>query len=179
MSNEGLPAPLRALDRGLDILSRVFGIAATLVIAYLAAVISAEVVARNLGLPAFGWSLEIAEYGLLVVSFLGAPWVLRHHGHISVDVVLRHVSERAAARLLAIADLVSAAVCALLAYYAALAAIDAFTKGSMIYKYLVLPQWIILAILPVGMTLLTLEFLLRLARRASGGSADTKASHAP
>lgn len=146
-----------------------FGLAASVVIAFLALSVGAEVVVRNLGLPAFGWTLEMCEYGLLVVSFLGAPWVLRRHEHISVDVVLRHVSETSRFYLLSAADVLALAVCAILAFYAADAAFEAYAKGSLLFKYLVVPQWIILSILPIGMTVLTIEFMLRLWRRLALG----------
>lgn len=142
-----------------------FGFAASLVIAFLALSVGAEVVVRNLSLPAFGWTLEMCEYGLLLISFLGAPWVLRRHDHISVDILVRHVSPSTRLGLLTIADLIAALACSVLAYYATQAALDAYAKGSLLFKYLVVPQWIVLSVLPLGMTLLVVEFLLRIHRR--------------
>lgn len=161
---------IRLIDSAMGRICDAFGVAASLVIAFLALSVGAEVVVRNLGLPAFGWTLELCEYGLLLVSFLGAPWVLRRHDHISVDVLVRHVSPRTRHGLLTIADLLAATACAVLAYYATLAALDAYAKGSLLFKYLVVPQWIVLSVLPLGMTLLVIEFLLRIERRFSGAA---------
>lgn len=158
---------IRLIDSAMGRICDVFGFAASLVVAFLALSVGSEVVVRNLGLPAFGWTLEMCEYGLLVVSFLGAPWVLRRHDHISVDVLVRHVSPVTRRSLLTIADILSALACAVLAYYATMAAFDAYAKGSLIFKYLVVPQWIVLSVLPLGMTLLVIEFLLRIHRRLS------------
>ncbi|MAS13881.1 MAG: C4-dicarboxylate ABC transporter permease [Nitratireductor sp.] len=142
-----------------------FGLMAGMVIAFIALSVGAEVLVRNLGLPAFGWTLELCEYGLLVVSFLGAPWVLRRDEHISVDVLLRYASPASRRVLLTAADALALAVCALLAFYATQVAFDAYVKGSLLFKYLVVPQWIVLSILPAGMTLLAIEFALRIWRR--------------
>ncbi|GGK44062.1 TRAP transporter small permease [Salinarimonas ramus] len=161
-------AAVRLLDRAVGLLIEAFGLLSGIVIAFMALAISAEVVVRALGLPAFGWTLEVSEYGLLVVGFLGAPWVLRHSDHIRVDVVLRSVSPRARHWMLLFANALSALVCFVLAWYAASAAFEAFARGSLLFKYLVIPQWWILAILPVGTTLLGLEFVARLARRLAG-----------
>ncbi|AKI00735.1 TRAP-type C4-dicarboxylate transport system, small permease component [Hoeflea sp. IMCC20628] len=158
---------IKLIDSAMGRICDAFGFAASLVIAFLALSVGAEVVVRNLGLPAFGWTLEMCEYGLLLVSFLGAPWVLRRHDHISVDVLVRHVSPRTRLRMLTVADMFAALTCAVLAYYATQAALDAYAKGSLLFKYLVVPQWIVLSVLPLGMSLLVIEFLLRIYRRGS------------
>jgi TRAP-type C4-dicarboxylate transport system permease small subunit len=158
----------RLLDRAVGLLVGGFGLLAGLVIGLMALAISAEVVMRALGLPPFGWTLELAEYGLLVVGFLGAPWVLRTSDHIRVDVVLRSVGPATRGRLLMAGNAVACLTCAVLTVYAFQAAHEAFARGSLIFKNLVIPQWPILAILPLGMALLALEFLSRVARRLAG-----------
>ena len=153
------------IDNIAGIICDAFGVMAGLVIAFIALAVGAEVLVRNLGLPAFGWTLEMCEYGLLVVSFLGAPWVLRRDEHISVDILVRHVSPAFRRVLLIGADALALAACALLAFYATQVAFEAYVKGSLLFKYLVVPQWIVLSVLPAGMTLLAIEFALRIWRR--------------
>jgi len=159
---------LRLFDRAVGLLVDGFGLLAGLVIGLMALAISAEVIVRAFGLPAFGWTLELAEYGLLVVGFLGAPWVLRRSDHIRVDVVLRSVGPRTRGALLAIGNAVAGLTCAILTVYAFQEARDAYLRGALIFKNLVIPQWPVLAILPLGMALLTLEFFSRVARRIAG-----------
>ncbi|MDQ0314486.1 TRAP transporter small permease [Amorphus orientalis] len=159
---------ISSIDKGMGRVCDAFGVAASLVVAFLALSVGAEVAVRNLGLPAFGWTLEMCEYGLLVVTFLGAPWVLRRHEHISVDVFTRALRPRTLRVLLTISDVVAATTCVILAVYAAEAAHEAFLKGSLLFKYLVIPQWIILSVMPLGVTLLAIEFLLRIWRRFAG-----------
>ena len=45
-----------------------------------------DVTARSLRLFATPWTLDIAQYSLYLITFFGAPWVLREGGHISIDV---------------------------------------------------------------------------------------------
>ncbi|WP_372422475.1 TRAP transporter small permease [Salinarimonas chemoclinalis] len=159
---------LRLLDRGVGLVIEAFGLLSGAVIALMALAIGAEVLVRALGLPAFGWTLELSEYGLLVVGFLGAPWVLRHSEHIRVDVVLRSVPPRTRHWMLLLANGISALACFVLAWYAAIAAAEAYARGALLFKHLVVPQWWILAILPVGVALLGFEFTARIARRLAG-----------
>lgn len=161
-------AAIRIADRVIGLLIEAFGLVSGAVVAFMALSISAEVVLRALGFPAFGWTLELCEYGLLVVGFLGSPWVLRHSDHIRVDVVLRSVRPAARHRMLIVANGLAALVCAVLAWYATAAVLEAFRQGSLLFKHLVIPQWWILSILPIGVALLGLEFLARTLRRLAG-----------
>lgn len=40
------------------------------------------------------WSLEINEYLLVFIAFLGISYTLQDHGHVSIDVIYRRYSER-------------------------------------------------------------------------------------
>ena len=40
------------------------------------------------------WVLELTEYALLWVTFLGAAWLLRQGGHVQVDVIVDFMSRR-------------------------------------------------------------------------------------
>lgn len=161
-------ALLRLFDRAVGLLIDGFGLAAGVMIGLMALSISAEVIMRALGLPPFGWTLEVSEYGLLVIGFLAAPWVLRQSDHIRVDVVLRSVGPRTRAGLLLAGNVVACLTCAVLTMFAYQAAAEAYARGALIFKNLVIPQWWILAILPAGMALMTLEFLARILRRIAG-----------
>lgn len=155
----------RLTDNGMHFACGLAGLLASCVIVFITGSIAAEVLLRLAGLPAFGWTLEISEYGLIIVSFLGAPWVLRHQEHISVDIMIRHVRPAVARMLLTTADAISAVACLIIARFAWQAMSEALHKGAILYKYFEMPQWLILVILPLGMFLLAIEFGLRIWRR--------------
>jgi TRAP-type C4-dicarboxylate transport system permease small subunit len=160
------------IDKAMQKVCGLSGLLACLVIVFMTGAVAAEVVLRQAGLPAFGWTLELSEYGLVLVSFLGAPWVLRHQEHISVDIVIRHVRPTMSRILLTIADVTSAAACLILAWFATQVALEALQRGTILYNYFAIPQWLILAILPLGAILLTIEFALRIWRRLGDVGAD-------
>lgn len=75
-----------------------------------------SVVMRNAGLQPFAWLFTSAEYGLLYMTMLGAPWLVRKKGHVHIELVtavlptsLRIIVSRFVALLCVI-------VCLILAY---------------------------------------------------------------
>ena len=144
------------------------GIFAGAVIAAIAILISLDVAFRSTGFRTLGWTVEMAEYGLLVIGFLGAPWVLRHSDHIRVDVVLRSVSAVWNGRLLVFANTIALITCLFLAWYGLQVTLESYARGSFLHKTIRMPQWIILSIMPTGAALLAYEFAARTVRRLAG-----------
>jgi TRAP-type C4-dicarboxylate transport system permease small subunit len=138
------------------------------VIAMMTLAISADVLLRAAGYRTLGWTLEVSEYGLLIVCFLGAPAVLRHGDHIRVDVVLRSVGPVWKGRLLIFSNTVAGLTCLFLTWFAAHEALVAFQRGAILFKEIEMPQWIVLSVMPLGMLLLTWEFFSRIMRRLWG-----------
>jgi TRAP-type C4-dicarboxylate transport system permease small subunit len=73
-----------ALDRLVDALAVVAGA----LLCALVLLISVDVAARSFKLFATPWTLDIAQYMLYAITFLGAPWVLREDGHIAIEVFI-------------------------------------------------------------------------------------------
>lgn len=63
------------------------------------------------------WTEEIARYGLIWITFLGAAIVTRRKLHIGVEVLLHFLPARPARVLLACIDLITTAFVGLLAYF--------------------------------------------------------------
>lgn len=163
---------LRALDRAVGLVIDGFGLLAGAVLAAITLSISAEVIVRAFGGAPFGWTLEMAEYGLLVIGFLGSPWVLRHGDHIRVDVVLRGASPTWRGRLLILSNALAGATCAILAFHGVRAAWEAFASGAILFKQVPMPQWIVLSAMPLGTALLAFEFAGRALRRLAGATVE-------
>lgn len=161
----GLP---RELDRLVGLAIDGLGAVSGAVVAFITLAISTDVILRALGLSTLGWTLETSEYGLLIVCFLGAPYVLRHGDHIRVDVLLRKAGPRQRGALLFLANLIALATCLVLAWLGAQEALVAFRRGAMLFKDIVMPQWIVLSVMPIGMLLLAWEFARRILLRLNG-----------
>ncbi|MAY86452.1 MAG: C4-dicarboxylate ABC transporter permease [Pseudooceanicola sp.] len=126
--------------------------------------ISANVVLRNaFGTPIYGL-LDAVQYGLLVATFLGAPWVLSIASHVSVDLLTSHLPPRIAGPLARVIALFGAGVSGAVCWFSLQATLASYAKGSMIRTAFTIPEWLTLVLMPVAFGLLTLEFLRQTAR---------------
>ena len=79
--------PVSVFWRSFDLLLNVLaGIAACLLALMFLSIIY-DVTTRNLRVFTVTWVVPLTEYGLLYVTALGAPWLLRERGHVSMEAV--------------------------------------------------------------------------------------------
>jgi len=134
--------------------------------------ICADVLLRNVrlipGVDGLAWSNEISETTLYLVTMLTAPWLLRQGRHIRVDVLLRVIPKKLGWYCEWASDLLALASCATMAVYGARATLASWKAGSMSVKTLVMPEWWLLAPLPVAFLLLAVEMLFRMRRLYAG-----------
>ncbi len=117
-----------------------------------------DMLARNLGLQPFAHTIAATEYSLLYVTFLGAPWLVRCKRHVYVELVTTLVSPRMRKVIATCVYLLCTLLCALLCYYSASVAIEAFTRGDVEVRSFDMPRWAIFAVMPLSFMLLTVEF---------------------
>ena len=134
----------------------------------LAVLISLDVLLRNIGVYSSAWLLEVTEYALFATTFLAAPWVLRLASHVRVDLVVSLVPAAVARRLELSADAAGFVCALLLARHGWRIALDAFVRGDLIVKELIVPEWWLLAVIPVSGTMMAIEFARRFAATARG-----------
>jgi len=142
--------------------------AAGLMLLAMVAVVTADIVLRNLGRTGFSWADEASEYALYLITVCTAPWLLRRGQHVRIDIVLTLVPPRVAWGMEAIADVIGFAVCLILAGYGAGMTFDSWRLGAITIKNLVFPEFWLLAPLPFCFILLAAEFVLRLHRLITG-----------
>jgi TRAP-type C4-dicarboxylate transport system permease small subunit len=155
---------MHRLDRAFDWILHALALLAAAIFGLTAVLISVNVVLRNLGMPTIYGLLDAVEFGLLGATFLGAPWVLSKGAHVSVDLITGVVAERSRRRLARLTAGVGLVVSAITAFYGAEATIVSAGRGSMIRTAFTIPEWWILAIVPVAFTILALEFLRQAIR---------------
>lgn len=107
------------------------------------------------------WVVEISEYILLYITFLGAAWLLRNEGHVSVDIVPMLLGPRNEAMVNVITSILGATSCLVLTWYAGQSTWSHWQKGVFDLKFLTLPMVLLLAPIPIGSFLLSIQFLRR------------------
>jgi TRAP-type transport system small permease protein len=154
-------------------------LAAVLVLA-MTLMIGADVILRNVGAGGVSWSNEVSEYILYLVTLLSAPWLLRRGQHIRVDIVLRAVPKRIAYAMEWIADALGFACAIYFVWYGWRVMAASYAAGAISMKTLVLPEWWMLAAMPVAFVLVAAEFVFRMHRlaRSDAGPRDEAVSAA-
>ncbi len=146
------------MARGYALLLHGMAVAAAVLIGLMAAAITVDVVARNVGLGTLPWILEVSEYALPLATFLVAPWLLNRNQHVRLDVLLRR-----APWLGPLGDAIGLAVSLVLVLYGVRTILNSAQQGAMVLKSVVFPEWWLYAPVPVCFALLTVEFVRRLA----------------
>jgi len=145
------------LDRLVDAL----GLVAGALLCGLVALICLDVTARTFKLFPTPWTLDIAQYMLYAITFLGAPWVLREDGHIAIEIFVERLGPRARRWVRHGSDALGAGVCAVLLYYSARALWRSYAANNLVYQTFVFPEWYLYFIAPPVFLILLLLFLRR------------------
>lgn len=149
------------------LLNAMLGLSCLLVLAMML-IITGDVVLRNLGLQGIPWSNEVSEDILYLVTLMTGPWLLRQGRHIRVDILLRVLPPRRAWQLEWVGDVLGLACCLYFVWYGAKATISSYLTAAVSIKTLVMPEWWLLAPLPVTFLLFAVEFVFRLHRLGRG-----------
>ena len=124
--------------------------------------IGADVLLRNVGAGGIPPSNELSEYGLYLSTILAAPGLLRRGQHIRVDIVLQMMRPRLAWYFEWIGDVVDILCCFLFVWYGVRVTLASYAAGAVSIKTLVLPEWWIMAPMPVCFLMLAIEFVFRM-----------------
>lgn len=150
-------APARApwFDRLIDLLALISGAG----LCTLGVLICLDVAARSSRLFQMPWTLDVAEYLLYLLTYFGAPWVLRQGGHITIDIVLQGLGPSGRRRALHASHAMGAVVCAVLLYYSCRVWWASYTEGTLVYETFVFPEWVLLTPAPPTFLILLVVFL--------------------
>jgi TRAP-type C4-dicarboxylate transport system permease small subunit len=145
------------------LLDRLMGLGCLLLLA-MTLLIGADVATRNSGLGGIPWSNEVSEDILYLLTLLAAPWLLRQGQHIRVDILLRALPPRVGWAMEWAGDLLGLCCSLYFVWYGLKVLLASYQAGAVTIKTLVLPEWWLLAPLPVAFLLLAIEFLFRMQR---------------
>ena len=116
---------------------------------------------------------QISGTLMVYITFLGAAWVLRKDGHVTVDIAIAALPDRGRAMVLVVASLVAAVACLAVAWYSASTVALSLRRGVVVAAELEIPRAVNLVVIPIGTFLLGIQFLRRALMFARG---DVQAS---
>jgi len=152
----------RILNRIIDGLTYLTGWTAALCLVSAAIIVTEAVLVRKiLGISTI-WQIEASVYLLMFTVFAGAPFVQKNEHHLNVDLVIIHLSPRTREIVLIIVSIITCLLAALLAWYAWPMWWEAVVRNEHSESLWGPPLWIPYFFLPLGMTLLFLQYIVNI-----------------
>ena len=139
---------------------------ACLLLLIMTLLIGADVLVRNIGLGGIAPSNEISEDIIYLLTLLAAPGLLRQGQHIRVDIVLRALPAKVGWLLEWLSDILGVICCLYFVWYGWRVVEASFKSGALSIKTLIMPEWWLLAPMPLTFVLLGVEFFFRMHRLA-------------
>jgi len=161
---------LSKMGRILDRLMEGFAWLAGLLMMFSLITVCIDVVMRYFFNRPTGWVLQFSEYILLYIPFLAAAFVLREESHIRVDIVLNRLTGKTRSLINMVTSLLACLVLAILTYYGTYITIDFYQRKVPTLKYLKIPEFLVIMVIPIGCFLFSIQFIRRAYRyyKASG-----------
>ncbi|MCV6592753.1 MAG: TRAP transporter small permease [Silicimonas sp.] len=117
-----------------------------------------SVAMRNLGVQPFAWLFTSSEYGILYMTMLGAPWLVRERGHVHIELVtaalprkLRRLVSRGVAAACVIVSLI-------LAWYGLELFLTNVERNDYDVRAYFYPRWMLTISFPIAFSIMAVEF---------------------
>lgn len=149
-------------------LSQLCGIISAMTLGAAVLVVCQMVVLRYFLNESTVWQTEFTTYSLVGATLIGSPYVLLRKGHVNVDLLPLYLPHRARLGLAFLASIMALTFCALLTYAGAELWLDAWKGGWTTDSIWALPLWIAYAPIPLGIGLLSLQYIADLLCLATG-----------
>ncbi len=141
------------------LLSRVCGVFASLLIASAIVVVCQMVVLRYFLQESTVWQTDYVTFALVAATLIGSPYVLLIKGHVNVDLLPHYLSLPARKVLALLASIGGLVFTALLAWKGYEMFAEALHGGWVTDTIWELPLWIPYLSLPLGVGLLSLQYV--------------------
>jgi TRAP-type C4-dicarboxylate transport system permease small subunit len=148
--------------RVIHALTMVSGYVSGLAILAATLIIVEQVLVRYVMNAATIWQVETAVYLLIAATFLGAPYGLKLNAHINIDILVFWLPERVRSRLDIATAFLALLFCLFLSWRGCVMWWEAFDGGWKSSTILSVPLIYPYALLPLGMILTSLQYLIRL-----------------
>lgn len=152
---------MKRLGAYFDRLLTYFSVVGMSLIAMIMLMVVAEVAMRYFFNRPIVWVIDITEYVMLFITFLGIAWLLKKEGHVVMDLLLDRLNHKNRHMAVAITSVVAAITCSITTWYGIVVGLDWYNINYFYQGALDIPAFYLEAVIPVGMLLVTIQFLRR------------------
>ena len=117
-----------------------------------------DVTIRTLGFNSLQWYSAVAEYSLFFCTMFGAPYLVRHKGHVVVESLRLAMPPKLRKIIEKIVYIACILLSLLFVYYGAVETIEAIKTGEQDLRSVDMPKWLLMAPFPIGFSLVAVEF---------------------
>ena len=133
-------------------------VVAGVMLAATAVAIVLAVLMRNLGLQPPAHTLTLTEYGLLYLTMLAAPWLVREKGHVYVELVTAALRPRARFWLTRVVYALCVLTCAVIFWFGLDVTLTHYQREVIDVRSFDMPRWLLTVSIPLSFGLMTIEF---------------------
>jgi TRAP-type C4-dicarboxylate transport system permease small subunit len=144
----------------IDGLTYLTGWIAALSLVAAAIIVTEGVIVRKIFGISTIWQIEASVYLLIFTVFTGAAFVQKNEHHLNVDLVVIHLSPKTREITLIVVSIISCVIAAVLAWYAWPMWWETVVNKEHSASLWGPPLWIPYFLLPLGMTLLFLQYII-------------------
>ena len=150
---------LQPIERWIVRIENAFGGIAVAILAGCGALICVDVTLRYVFNRPIVGGIEIVEYALVYITFLGASWAVPRGAHIDIDVCVQAMPKFWQRVCAFLSNFISLGVAIVLMVFGTSVTWTSFMRGAYKPTVLEVPTWIVLLIIPIGSALLAARFL--------------------
>jgi TRAP-type C4-dicarboxylate transport system permease small subunit len=163
---------VKGLLRILDLIEGALAALAILLLCAVTLSVCLEVLMRYGFNSPLIWVVEIGEYALLYITFLGTAWALKNGSHVRVDIILGLFSQTTRRVLGVISSSLGVIISIVLTVCGILVTWDKFASHAYKPTVVEFPTWIVVIVIPIGSFFLGVRFLRILVEYWTGERVD-------
>jgi TRAP-type C4-dicarboxylate transport system permease small subunit len=152
---------LKRLEKIFDSILVLLSVISGIIFIFIMSSVCIDVVMRYFINRPMKWVIEISEYLLVYMTFLGTAWVLRQDGHVTVDILTVRLNPKFRVIVGIISSLIGVLVCLIIVWFGTIETWDNFERGVRIPSILEFPKAPLLAVIPFGSFFLMIQFIRR------------------
>ncbi len=125
-------------------------------------IICMEVLMRYFFKTSQTWTVEVCEYGLFLITFLGTAWLLKVGGHVGIDILTGQFGEKMRHIFGVVSCSIGVIISGIIFWFALVTSWNCYQTGVVVTKTLVISKHYFLLMISFGYILLLFEFARQL-----------------